>query len=126
MTKSSKELPMTLLICVSLLVFHTLRQDSNRGSSRIAPEELHRSANSPTSTPLFHFFAGTHQFSSWLFHEWQTVFERDKLSDQFSDNLARQICEEQALDMETYGDNIVLTFIRYYSWANNIWLQNIS
>ena len=59
-------------------------------------------------TSSFSWFAGINQFSGWLFEEYQRVFERGK----GSEGVARLICEDQARDLKTFGDNILITMIR--------------
>ncbi len=60
------------------------------------------------NTTSFSWPAGINQFSGWLFEEYQRVFERGK----GSEGVARSICEDQARDLRTFGDNILMTMIR--------------
>ena len=55
-------------------------------------------------------FLGLNDFSSWLYDEWQRVFERGRKS---RPGLERQLCLKQEEDLETLGDYSALTFIRF-------------
>ena len=54
-------------------------------------------------------FLGLNDFSSWLYDEWQRVFERGRKS---RPGHERQLCLKQEEDLETLGDYSALTFIR--------------